>query len=129
MLTDVGDNSIAGSLAFVSEASKDDNIHLTIVGISNDFRSETCEVLKNVKGFNYFCAINNADIKKHIFEEFNFNFLSVAHHVEISLEAENVMSFETFGAPDSSEVKKYNENFKNETGKFVVSRVSTIFPS
>lgn len=35
MLTDVGDNSIAGSLKFVDEASIDDNIHLTIVGISN----------------------------------------------------------------------------------------------
>ena len=35
MLTDVGDNSIAGSLQFVEEASKDDNIHLTVVGISN----------------------------------------------------------------------------------------------
>jgi hypothetical protein len=35
MLTDVGDNTIAGSFQFVDEASKDDNIHLTIVGISN----------------------------------------------------------------------------------------------
>ncbi len=35
MLTDVEDNSIAGSLQFVEEASKDDNIHLTVVGISN----------------------------------------------------------------------------------------------
>jgi len=39
MLTDVGDNSIGGSLQFVNEASIDDNIHLTIVGISNEFRS------------------------------------------------------------------------------------------
>lgn len=35
MLTDVNDSSITGSLQFVEEASKDDNIHLTIVGISN----------------------------------------------------------------------------------------------
>lgn len=79
MLTDVGDNSISGSLKFVQQASIDDNIHLTIVGISNEFRSQTCDVLKNVKGFNYFCAVNDEDIKKHIFEEFNFNFLPVAH--------------------------------------------------
>jgi len=38
-----------------------------------------------VKGFNYLCAINNEDIKKHIFEEFNFNFLPVAHNVEIGI--------------------------------------------
>ena len=37
--------------------------------------------LKNVKGFNYFCAINDEDIKKNIFEEFNFNFLPVVHNV------------------------------------------------
>lgn len=35
MLTDVNDNSVAGSLQFVQEASKNDNIHLTIVGVSN----------------------------------------------------------------------------------------------
>ena len=93
MLTDVGDNSIAGSLQFVSEASKEDNIHLTIVGISNQFRSQTCEALKNVKGFNYFCAINDVDIKKNIFEEFNFNFLSVVHHVEIQLQSNQILSF------------------------------------
>ena len=49
------------------------------------FDTQTSEALKNVKGFNYFCAINDVDIKKNIFEEFNFNFLSVVHHVEIQL--------------------------------------------
>lgn len=67
MLTDVCDNSIEGSLEFVKEASNNESVFLTIVGISNEFRSETCEALKNVKGFNYFCAVSHEDIKKNIF--------------------------------------------------------------
>lgn len=59
MLTDVADNSIGGGLKFIDEASTDDNIHLTVIGISNEFKSNTCDALKNVKGFNYFCAIND----------------------------------------------------------------------
>ena len=57
MITDVCDNSIAGENKFIDEASSA-SIHLTIIGVSSDFRSETCESLKNIKGFNYFCAIS-----------------------------------------------------------------------
>lgn len=59
MLTDVADNSFGGGLKFIDEASIDDNIHLTVIGISNEFKSNTCDTLKNIKGFNYFCAIND----------------------------------------------------------------------
>jgi len=45
------------------------------------------------------------------------------------LESENVISFSTFGAPDSEEVTKYNDNFKDESNKFIVSKMTTIFPS
>lgn len=55
MLTDVNDNSMAAQDQFVSQlvASK---IHCTIVGISDEFKSESCEKLAKTKGFNYFCA-------------------------------------------------------------------------
>ena len=58
MLTDVGDNSLENEKAFINSASIEDGIHLTIVGISSHFESNVCEQMKNVKGFNYFCAVN-----------------------------------------------------------------------
>jgi hypothetical protein len=67
MLTDVCDNSIKGEKAFIELASQESNINLTIVGVSNDFQSHVCESLKDIRGFNYFCAVNQGDIKKYIF--------------------------------------------------------------
>jgi hypothetical protein len=67
MLTDVCDNSIENEEAFLAKASDTHNINLTIIGISDEFRSEVCECLKNVKGFNYFCAVSQEDIKKYVF--------------------------------------------------------------
>lgn len=66
MLTDVCDNSISQEKAFINEVSTA-GINLTIIGISNEFRSEVCECLKDVKGFNYFCAVKQEDIKKYVF--------------------------------------------------------------
>jgi len=66
---------------------------LTIIGISNEFRSQTCETLKNVKGFNYFCAINQDDIKKYVFETFDFGFFPSAYDVYISVKSHDIKSF------------------------------------
>jgi len=51
------------------------------VGISSSFKSEVCETLKNAKGFNYFCAVNQEDIKKYVFETFDFGFFPAAHDI------------------------------------------------
>lgn len=42
MLTDVGDNSIAGEKNFIEQASVETGINLTVVGISSEFRSSVC---------------------------------------------------------------------------------------
>ncbi len=43
MLTDVGDNSVSGAKSFIKDVSTSENIHTTIIGISDEFVSETCE--------------------------------------------------------------------------------------
>jgi len=83
MLTDVNDNSLASERQFLEKASAETGITLTIVGISDEFRSEVCEELKNVKGFNYFCAVNQEDIKKYVFETFDFGFFPSAFDLGI----------------------------------------------
>ncbi len=65
MLTDVNDNMGASS-GFVQKVSQS-GIHMTIVGISEEFRSETCEELAEIKGFNYMCAVKDEDLKKYLF--------------------------------------------------------------
>ena len=55
MLTDVMDNSVASEEKLIIQIAEE-GINMTLIGISDDFKSETCEKLKNVKGFNYLCA-------------------------------------------------------------------------
>lgn len=39
MLTDVGDNSVSGAKGFIKKVASSENIHTTIIGVSDDFRS------------------------------------------------------------------------------------------
>jgi hypothetical protein len=55
MLTDVGDNSMTNATAFVQNV-QNSGIHTSIIGISDDFKSSTCEKMNEIEGFNYFCA-------------------------------------------------------------------------
>lgn len=43
MLTDVGDNSLTGTKNFIAEVAEANSIHTTIIGVSDDFISSTCE--------------------------------------------------------------------------------------
>ena len=56
MLTDVNDNSVAGEELLIKKISET-GVSTTIIGVSSDFKSETCEKLIKVKGFNYLCAV------------------------------------------------------------------------
>lgn len=57
MLTDVDDNSVQNEKILIDKISSQDNINTTIIGVSSNFKSTTCEDLVEVKGFNYFCAV------------------------------------------------------------------------
>lgn len=106
-----------------------EDIHVTIIGISDEFRSSTCEKLSNVKGFNYFCAVENSDLKKYLFENFDFTFLPCAYDVEVTLESEDVKYFNVYGTSDSEDVKKYNNFAVKGNKKFIITKTKTCFPS
>ena len=82
-----------------------------------------------MKGFNYFCAVNQDDIKKYIFENFNFAYFPSAFNLNISLQSEDVTSFKVFGSTDASDVNSYNNNFTQETSNFTISKMKSSFPS
>lgn len=128
MITDVGDNSIQGANDFIKKASQAE-IHLTIIGVSSSFRSSTCQCLKNVKGFNYFSAINEDDLMKYVFETFDFGFFPVAHDIELDITCDNIKSFKAYGSTDAEEVDNYNNNFNEKQETYTISRMKSIFPS
>lgn len=106
MLTDVCDNSISHERGFI-EATASEGINTSIIGISTEFKSEVCESFKEIKGFNYFCAVSQEDIKKYVFETFDFGFFPSANNIEITLLSDNVTDIEVYGTPDSD--KKYEK--------------------
>lgn len=42
MLTDVGDNSVANEHQLIKDISNNTEVSTTIIGVSSDFKSETC---------------------------------------------------------------------------------------
>ena len=125
MLTDVEDNSISQSKKFIQSVEQS-NIHTTIIGISDQFRSEVCEELIEVKGFNYFCATEIDDLNRYLFRNFDFTFFPANYDTEIKLVSENVGGIEVFGTPDAEKVPIYNVH---STNTFTVTKTKTSFPS
>ena len=89
LLTDVCDASLSGQKKYLEELAEK-TIHTTIIGISEDFQSKICEVFKNVKGFNYFSATKDEDLKKYLFENFDYTFFPATYDVKITLESDVV---------------------------------------
>lgn len=119
------DNSVSHSKKFVEEIESSE-IHTTIIGISDAFKSDVCEELSEVKGFNYFCATEIGDLKKYLFENFSFTFFPDTYDIEISVKNDNIKSIEVFGTNDSAKVATYNVK---STDNFIVTKSKTSFPS
>lgn len=128
MLTDVDDNSMGDSNGFIAKLSEE-SIHTTIIGISSSFKSDVCEKLNEVKGFNYFCAVENSDLQKYLYDNFDWTFFPSAYDIEISLHSDNVKFFQVFGSPDASKVATYNNFGKKGESQFIITRTKSSFPS
>jgi len=50
----------------------DNNIFLTILGISEGFNTELTESISKIKGCNYYIILNDTDMKKYLIDEFNY---------------------------------------------------------
>ena len=76
-----------------------------------------------VKGFNYFCAVENEDLQTYLADRFDYNFFPCVKRVHIGIESEEIESIEVFGAVDSK--KKYEK----DGNKLTVTKMETGFPS
>jgi hypothetical protein len=127
MLTDVCDEGISSHREFVEQTANADNIHTSIIGISTEFQSQACEVFKEIKGFNYFCAVNQEDIQKYVFETFDFGFFPSASNVQIDVDSADIAGFEVFGTPDSDKVEFYRKEMAGD--RWIVTKIKSCFPS
>lgn len=104
-------------------------MNTTIIGISSEFRSNTCEKLTNVRGFNYFCAVEDSDLIKFVVDNFDYTFFPSAYDLEVSLHCEGVQSIEVFGSPDAEELQFMQKEEEAKKGNFLITRAKSTFPS
>lgn len=57
-----------------------------------------------MKGFNYFCAVEDSDLIKYVVDNFDYTFFPSSYDIEIKMLCEGVENFEIFGTPDSEEI-------------------------
>lgn len=103
MLTDVCDNSVANEHLLIKDISETNMVGTTIIGVSSDFRSETCEKLKEVRGFNYFCAVENADLKTYLADRFDYTFFPCAENITIKLISDKITGIKVYGSADEDQ--------------------------
>ncbi len=75
-------------------------INTTIIGVSDEFNSKLCEKLIDIKGFNYFCAVEDIDLQKHLVDHFDYTLFLSTLDMEIIVESEDIIQLEVFGTPD-----------------------------
>jgi len=85
--------------------------------------------LNEIRGFNYFCAVETEDLNKYLFENFDWTFFPSNYDMKITLRSENVKHFEVFGSPDAQKVKDYNSFGKKGLTEFTITYTKTGFPS
>jgi uncharacterized protein YegL len=129
VLSDVCDDSITKGIHEIKRTANEENVNLSIIGVSTDFDSKTCENLKDTLGFNYFCAVTKEDILKHMFETFDYAFFPSANNIRIILQSDDVKSNEVFGAPDEVKPLPYQEEGTTQGNDFLVSHIKSAFPS
>ena len=127
MITDVCDESFSGQKEYITNMAEKNNIHLTIIGVSNEFKSQICEKFTEIKGFNYFCAVKESDLKQYIEDTFCTGFFPNAVNIKVRLYSKGLKQIQVYGAPDSQ--KTNNENPKDQDGGFIVTEMKSSFPS
>lgn len=111
LITDVMDDQFTSSKALIETLAEEHQIHTTIIGISSDFQSQYCENLVQIRGFNYFCAVEDLDLMKFVVDQFDYTFFPFAFNTTLRLESStNLLGLEIYGTPDYEDVnKKYSD--------------------
>jgi len=105
IITDMEDNISNDLKSFVEKISKE-NIYVTILGISESFRTDLAEVATQVKGANYILITNLNDINKYLVEEFDSLCFQNASNLKLEITAPNIGIERIIGSGSGKEVKK-----------------------
>ena len=86
-LSDVEDSSFVNCKPIIDDLAEKFKIYCTVVGISDSFRSDLCENLTEIRGFNYLCAVEDTDLIKYLVDQFDYTFFPFLEDLYIYLES------------------------------------------
>ena len=127
IITDMEDNIENDLKSFVEKISKE-NIYVTILGISESFKTDLAEVTTQVKGANYTLITDLKDINKYLVEEFDSLCFQNASNLKLEITTPNIKIERIIGSGSGKEVKEifdkkvwnledhkfYSEDFKQK---------------
>ncbi len=122
MLKDVCDNSVAGEEKLIQDISNA-GVSTTIIGVSTDFQSSTCQKLIKIKGFNYMCAVQETDLQTYLVDQFDYTFFPCVQNVKITIKSQAIQSIQVFGSVD------HDVAYPVEGNTFTVTIMNSGFPS
>jgi hypothetical protein len=95
------DDQFSSNRKVIENLADEYNIHATIIGISKDFESRYCENLIDIKGFNYFCVVEDLDLTKFVVDQFDYTFFPFAFNTKLKMDKiDGLSGLKIYGTPD-----------------------------
>ena len=127
------DNDLKYFKELFNKCVYEDNIEVSIIGISQDANSHLAKIVSYEKGCNYYNVLESKDLEKYLVKQFNYLCFPYAYDIKIRYQSNNLKVIETIGVGDKkiegnnviiceigsavpSELKMVNGNYYMEGG-------------
>ena len=127
------DNDLKDFKELFHKCVYEDEIEVTIIGISQDANSHLAKVVSYEKGCNYYNVLESNDLEKYLVKQFNYLCFPYAYNINIKYQSNNLKVIETIGVGEKkiegnnvkicdigsavpSELKMINGNYYMEGG-------------
>ena len=104
----ITDMEYYGNDAFIKFCKEmaDNNIFLTILGISEEFNTGLTEIVSKIKGCNYYVILNDTDMKKYLIDDFNYVFFPLSFNEKLEIISLKIKSIIETGYKELKEQKE-----------------------
>jgi len=94
------DDDLKDFKALFNKCVYEDNIEVSIIGISQDANSHLAKIVSYEKGCNYYNVLESKDLEKYLVKQFNYLCFPYAYDIKIKYQSNNLKVIETIGVSD-----------------------------
>lgn len=121
------DNDLKQFEELFKKCVHEDQIEITIIGISQDANSHLAKIVAYEKGCNYYNVLDENDLEKYLVQQFNYLCFPYAYDIKIKYKSNSLKVAECIGAREKK-IKESNDNFYDicDIGSAVPSELKII---